>query len=134
MARYFATRKLSGLVQKDWAPVHIFSDYSPEKGFGWVDKDRSLEWFFERNDSLNPIFHQSESEPLYNMVADGLGSRKGAGAKAFPAAAKAGVTDRGGDKPQLWEGDWDVRVVGIDAIHKVSADSTVVVAVRTSEA
>ena len=35
VARYFATRKFSGLVQKDWAPVHIFSDYSPEKGFGW---------------------------------------------------------------------------------------------------
>lgn len=82
VARYFATRKLSGLVQKDWAPIHIFSDYSPEKGFGWVEKDQKLEWFFERNDSLNPIFHQAETEPLYNMVADGLSSRKGAGAKA----------------------------------------------------
>jgi hypothetical protein len=82
VARYFATRIFSGLVQKDWVPVHIFSDYSPEEGFGWVDKDQKLEWFFERNDSLNPIFHQAETEPLYNMVADGLGSRTGAGAKA----------------------------------------------------
>ena len=80
--RYYATRIFSGLVQKDWAPVHVFSDYSPEKGFGWVDKEKKLELFFERNDSLNPIFHQAETEPLYNMVVDGLGSRRGAGAKA----------------------------------------------------
>ena len=81
-ARYFATRELLGLVQKDWIPVHIFSDYSPEKGFGWLDKDKKLESFFERNDSLNPIFHLAETEPLYNLVVDGLGSRLGVGEKA----------------------------------------------------
>lgn len=82
MARYLATRKTFGLVQEGWTPVHTFSDYHPDQGFGWVDKDRKLELPYERNDALNPIFHQGETEPLYKMLVDGLTSRKGAGATA----------------------------------------------------
>ena len=34
----------------------------------------------------------------------------------------------------MWEGDWNARIVGIDALPKVSAATAVVIAVRTREA
>ena len=80
--RYVASRDYAALVQPGWTPIHRWSDYSAEKGFGWLEQENRLDLPYERHAPDNPLFHAATAEPLYNLIVDGLCSRKGAGTKA----------------------------------------------------
>jgi len=80
--RYVASRDYAALVQPGWTPIHRWSDYSADRGFGWTDKENRLDLPYERHAPDNPLFHAAATEPLYNLIVDGLCSRKGKGTKA----------------------------------------------------
>lgn len=80
--RYVASRDYAALVQPGWTPIHRWSDYSAEKGFGWLEQENRLDLPYERHAADNPLFHAAATEPLYNLIVDGLCSRKGKGTKA----------------------------------------------------
>jgi hypothetical protein len=80
--RYVASRDYAALVQPGWTPIHRWSDYSAEKGFGWLEKENRLDLPYERHAPDNPLFHSASTEPLYNLIVDGLCSRRGKGTKA----------------------------------------------------
>jgi hypothetical protein len=80
--RYVASRDYAALVQSGWTPIHRWSDYSAEKGFGWLEQENRLDLPYERHAPDNPLFHAATTEPLYNLIVDGLCSRKGKGTKA----------------------------------------------------
>ncbi|MEI8371033.1 MAG: hypothetical protein WCJ31_21615, partial [Planctomycetia bacterium] len=41
--RYVASRDYAALVQSGWTPIHRWSDYSAEKGFGWLQQANRLD-------------------------------------------------------------------------------------------
>lgn len=53
--------------------IHPWSLYTPEQGYGFIGTPTTMSGRpYVRNNYYNPVYHDSDSIPLYNLICDGL--------------------------------------------------------------
>lgn len=71
-ALFKSSRDVGARVADGWTGIHMWSAYDPQKGFGWHGGHGSPSNHHVRDTLLNPLYHQRDDLPEYDMVFDGV--------------------------------------------------------------